>query len=103
MEHGPGETSNSSPKWQNLKFAEISVWRRVSDHFQAFGYFIFQRRGILSLCGCMHSFGWLIHCKQAEAPMRNFSIALVFVEKLHHPRCYKHFEKGALIEACQFA
>lgn len=21
------------PKWQNLKFAEISVWRRVSDLF----------------------------------------------------------------------
>lgn len=28
------ETNNFSPKWQSLKFAEILVWRGVSDHFQ---------------------------------------------------------------------
>lgn len=28
---GACENIISSPKWQNLKFAEISVWRRVSD------------------------------------------------------------------------
>lgn len=92
---GPCERNNSSPKWRNLKFAEISVWKRVSDHFQAFCRFVISVphwRGIL--CGAripldasqsfIASRGW--------SPCVNFSIALVVVEKWHRPRCYKHLE-----------
>lgn len=65
---GPCESNNSSPKWQNLKFAEISVWKRVSAHLQdffnvwLFGYFSPKWRGVFS-------FLWMPtrpHSKQAE-------------------------------------
>lgn len=70
-----------SPKWQNLKFAEISVWRRVSGLFLPFylGYFgllfpVSLPRGHKYTESCTHSFGCLLIFMQLKA-MRNFSIA----------------------------
>ncbi len=69
---GACESNNSNPKWQNLKFAEISVWKRVRDHFQAFCRLVISNlspmwRGTLCV---VHAFLWMppnLHCKQAEA------------------------------------
>lgn len=66
---GPCETSNSSPKWQNLKFPEISVWKRVSDHFQVFCRLLISSSDPIwtrRLCG--------VHASKLK-PMRNFAVA----------------------------
>lgn len=61
-------SSERSPKWQNLKLAEISVWRRVSDLFYhalfwSFFGLLFPLsfpRGHKYAESCTHSFGCLL-------------------------------------------
>lgn len=79
---GPCETIKSGAKWQNLKFAEISAWRRVSDHFKAVDLFDSVR--------CEHPFGFCSLHGNRLKPMRNESIALVIVDKCHHTPGYRH-------------
>lgn len=87
---------NFSPKWRNLKFVEISVWRKVGGLFFIVCLFYFPSlRGEQTRCR-VHAFLHmppLSFACRAES-MRNFSFALVVVEELLRPRCHHRHQQS---------
>lgn len=81
---------SSQRKWQNLKFAEISVWRRVSDLFfmlcfgrVGFVFFPLFSPTWTQIRGVVHTFLWVpadFYADMLKA-MRNFKPTLPLAEK----------------------